>query len=98
VRASAWLLAAALAASGCAADPHGRGTAQQAADELLAARVKLNLLKDRSLGAMEIGVHALGGRIELRGSVATEDERTLAAHIARGTPGVQSVLNSLKVR
>lgn len=93
-----WLFAAALGLAGCAADPHGRSSAEQAGDELLAARVKLNLLKDRSLGAMDIAVHSLDGRVELRGSVRTEDERELAAILARGTPGVQSVVNSLSVR
>jgi osmotically-inducible protein OsmY len=68
------------------------------ADDELAAEVERALLADERLHAVDLQVDVLLGVVELRGSVATPDERDEAARVASRVPGVEAVTNTLEVR
>ena len=53
---------------------------------------------DPRLNATEIEVHASEGQITLTGNVASHDDWQRAEDIAKGVPGVQYVINNLRVK
>ncbi len=67
-------------------------------DSAVAASVKARLLDDPGLAAERIAVSSAGGRVTLRGVVATAAERDRAAMLAGTVGGVTAVENRLVVR
>jgi len=59
--------------------------------------VKLALLAEARLFHYEIDVGEDDQTITLGGRVSSEDERTVAAEVARSVPGVKTVVNKLEV-
>jgi len=53
---------------------------------------------DPRLDATEVEVHASEGQITLTGNVASHDDWQRAEDIAKGVPGVQYVINNLRVK
>lgn len=66
-------------------------------DATITARVKTALIKTPGVKASEIDVHTYRGVVTLNGMVDDEQMLTRATKIARDTPGVASVHNSLQV-
>jgi osmotically-inducible protein OsmY len=66
-------------------------------DETLSQSVKLELLRDPTLDARNIEVHADNGRIRLEGRVATYSEKRTAESTAWWAPGVIDVTSRLCV-
>lgn len=103
-RAAALMLLAMLvpALAGCTGMLIGGGTpsagATNSGDGAVAASVKARLLDDPVLAAERIAVSSAGGRVTLRGVVATAAERDRAAMLAGTVGGVTAVENRLVVR
>jgi osmotically-inducible protein OsmY len=67
-------------------------------DELdLAGRVAARLRWDKSLADARVDVAVTGTAVELKGTIANEDQRARAVLLAQGTAGVQTVTESLRV-
>ncbi|MGZ6387754.1 MAG: BON domain-containing protein [Ktedonobacterales bacterium] len=67
------------------------------ADNELAAAVSMALAKDPRTAGQRIGVYPKLGEVHLRGNVRTAEARTTATEVARGVPGVKTVMNELHV-
>lgn len=82
-----------------------RDKAGQAADKAGAAigdaaittAVKAKLLADTTVGGLKIDVDTSGGIVTLTGNVASRAEAMQAVKLARGTEGVERVVDNLKV-
>ena len=66
-------------------------------DAGITTAVKSQLLADPDVGGLKIDVDTKGGIVTLTGNVATKAEATQAVKIARGTKGVERVVDNLKV-
>src|SRR5262245_30087829 len=66
-------------------------------DPAITAAVKTSLLADPSASGLKIDVDTKDSVVTLSGNVRTADEKTRAEEIAKGTKGVASVTNQLKV-
>jgi osmotically-inducible protein OsmY len=55
------------------------------------------LADDPRLDATEVQVHASEGQVTLAGNVASHEDWRRAEDIAKGVPGVQYVMNNLRV-
>jgi len=102
MRARILLVLLVLAGAACASAPRagvtsGAGPAAIAEAELV-ARVKTALLNDAVVGVRRIDVQARTDEVRLTGRVASAAERDRAVQIARGTPGVRSVISDLEIR
>ncbi|WP_176728890.1 BON domain-containing protein [Thermogemmatispora onikobensis] len=67
------------------------------ADDTLASEVALALGRDPRTRGLPIGVYPRLGVVRLSGAVRTEEQKRVAAEIARSVPGVRQVLNELTV-
>lgn len=81
------------AKAGRAADNAGEATA----DAALTAKVKTKFLADTSISGLKIDVDTKNNVVTLSGTVPTAAERARAVAVAKGTDGVKSVVNNLKV-
>ena len=77
--------------------PNSRTPGQVLDDSAITTKVKTQLIGDPATKARHIEVSTRGGVVTLRGQVDSNDERTRAVQIARGTKGVQSVDDDLTV-
>jgi hyperosmotically inducible protein len=66
-------------------------------DGRIIAAVRSALLSDPTLGLREIAVASCDGVVTLSGTVWTADELERATTLARGIPGVRTVIGSLTV-
>jgi hyperosmotically inducible protein len=79
-------------------DPN-RSTGQALDDTVIAARVKGELAGQSGVGtATSVAVEVNSGVVELSGFVATLDQKTRAAQIARAVHGVKDVQNNISLR
>jgi hyperosmotically inducible protein len=78
--------------------PAGRSLGESLDDQALELSVKLALSLRRELAGTGISVRAFRRRVTLSGEVASAAQRELAAAVATGTSGVQSVDNALRLR
>ena len=68
-----------------------------ATDAAITTAVKSKLLADPAVGGLNIDVDTSGGVVTLSGAVKTRAEADQALKVARGTDGVDRVVNKLKV-
>jgi hyperosmotically inducible protein len=68
-----------------------------ATDAAITTAVKSKLLADPAVGGLKIDVDTSGGVVTLIGTVASRAEADQALKLARGTEGVDRVINKLKV-
>ena len=66
-------------------------------DSALTARIKTAFAKDKDVSAMKINVDSDKGTVKLTGNVKSKAEADKAVSIAKGTKGVTTVQNNLKV-
>lgn len=85
--------APAMASSASAAPATGRK-----ADRALRKRVYAAIAKQKDISAGNISVVAKDGVVTLNGSVTDNSQVGRVAEIARGVPGVTSVINKLSVQ
>ncbi|MBI3944457.1 MAG: BON domain-containing protein [Armatimonadetes bacterium] len=67
------------------------------ADEDVEARVNQALVENQAVDAASIRVSASNGVVTLRGQVARQEEKSAAARVAAGQPGVREVDDQLTV-
>jgi osmotically-inducible protein OsmY len=66
-------------------------------DAAITSAVKAKLLADQTVGGLKIDVDTSGGIVTLTGNVASRAEAMQAVKLARGTEGVERVVDNLKV-
>lgn len=66
-------------------------------DAALTAKVKTKFLADTKISGLKIDVDTKNNVVTLSGTVPTAAERTHAVSVAKGTDGVKSVVNNIKV-
>jgi hyperosmotically inducible protein len=66
-------------------------------DAAITSAVKAKLLADTTVGGLKIDVDTNDGVVTLTGDVASKAEANEAVRLARGTEGVRSVTNKLRV-
>ncbi len=71
--------------------------ADATANAALTAKVKTKFLADDDISGLKIDVDSNNGVVTLTGTVKTAAEKTLALKVAKGTDGVKSVVDHLKV-
>lgn len=76
-------------------DPLNTGVAS--GDAALTAKVKARLAADPDVSAAHVDVDAQGGRVTLWGEVGRPEVKAKAESLAKGTPGVSSVADLVKV-
>jgi hyperosmotically inducible protein len=77
----------------------GANAAQHAlANATLTGKIKAKMALDDTIKAAAIDVDTADGVVTLKGTVATEAQRTRAVQLARETDGVKSVVDRLTVR
>jgi hyperosmotically inducible protein len=98
---SALLLAAVLGSTmiaGCSTAPAQQPTAEAIDDGVVTAKVKAKLIEDPVTKAHQISVETFKGNVQLSGFVETEQARSRALQLAKGTAGVRNVKDALEVR
>jgi hyperosmotically inducible protein len=66
-------------------------------DSTITTRINHEMLKDDLVKARQIDVDTVGGHVTLTGVVATRDESSRAAKIARSVAAVKSVRNNIQI-
>jgi hyperosmotically inducible protein len=87
-----------LAATACASTRTRQAPGEYLDDSVVTARVKTELIGDRRTEAHHIGVETFRGVVQLSGFVDSAGERSEAAAVAAGVPGVIEVRNNLEVK
>ena len=75
----------------------GRDAADATSDAAVTAAVKSKFLADKAVGGLKIDVDTNDNVVTLTGTVRSATEKAEAVRIARGTNGVKSVRDNLKV-
>jgi len=77
--------------------PQGLGSFFSSADTAISGKVKTAFGLSKRLSAYDIKVDTDDGVVTLSGQVGSEHVKSLAAEIARDTPGVREVINNIEV-
>lgn len=95
-----WVLAAilAIAVGGCAAEGSRQSTGAYIDDSSITAKVKSEMIADKTVSARNINVTSLAGVVRLEGNIESQQESDRAVAIANGVAGVKSVENRLTVK
>ncbi|MDX7987200.1 BON domain-containing protein [Xenorhabdus sp. 12] len=88
----------AMAISACAPTATTEGTGGYIDDTVITTKVKSALLATKGLKSNEINVETFKGRVQLSGFVNSPEEIKRAIQVARDIKGVNSVINSIKLR
>lgn len=84
--------------SACAPSAKNEGTGGYLDDTVITTKVKSALLAEKNLKSTQISVETFKGRVQLSGFVNSQADINNAIETTRKVAGVQSVINSLKVR
>lgn len=79
------------------ARPGAENAAEATGDAAITAKVKTKFLADTSIAGLKIDVDTTNNVVTLSGTVTSAAERARAVSVAKGTDGVKSVVNKLKV-
>jgi osmotically-inducible protein OsmY len=91
-----WVVCSQLFMAGCAATPTRESTGEFIDDSVITARIKTAIHKDPVLKSAEINVETFKSVVQLSGFVGSSADKDRAAEVARGIPGVKSVINDIK--
>jgi hyperosmotically inducible periplasmic protein len=83
---------------GCAATSTRQSTGEMVDDTAITAKVKTALIKDDTVKARDVKVETYKGTVQLSGFVDTAEQKSLAATLAAGVPGVTAVKNDIVVK
>ena len=75
----------------------GRETSNVMGDAGLTAAIKTKMLADSTVSGLKIDIDTTDGVVTLKGDVASAVEHKRAVEIAKGTDGVKSVKDQLKI-
>lgn len=67
-------------------------------EQALSLMIRSKLAEDSRTSGQTIDVYVTDGDIQLIGTVDCETQRILAAELVRGLPGVQQVIDNIRVR
>ncbi|GAB3370042.1 BON domain-containing protein [Massilia agri] len=84
--------------SACAPTGTQRGTGEYIDDTAITSRIKTAFATSPEVKATEVQVETYRGTVQLSGFVDSSESALRAAQIARETPGVKEVRNSMVVR
>lgn len=76
----------------------GRSAGQMVDDATISTRIKASFVGSKDVKARDIQVETRQGVVQLSGFADSREEAEHAAEIARSTPGVKSVTNSIRMR
>lgn len=82
----------------CSSSQKQESTGQYFDDSVITAKVKASVFDDPSLKSAEINVETFKGIVQLSGFVNSKSDISRAVDIARGTPGVKSVKNDMRLK
>ena len=88
----------AMTLSACSPTATSEGTGGYFDDSVITTKVKTALIGEKNLNSTQISVETFKGKVQLSGFVSSEQEANLAVNTARKVPGVQVVINSMKLR
>ncbi|MCG3471080.1 BON domain-containing protein [Xenorhabdus bovienii] len=88
----------AMTISACAPTATTKSTGNYIDDTVITAKVKSALLEAKNLKSREISVETFKGRVQLSGFVSSPEDVTRAIQITKGIKGVNTVINSIKLR
>ncbi|MCB0309612.1 MAG: BON domain-containing protein [Bdellovibrionales bacterium] len=74
-----------------------RSFGQKIEDLTTTASIKSSFLTNSNVDGLDINVDTMNGKVTLKGTVASDQEKALAVQIAKNTDGVSSVNDELKV-
>jgi osmotically-inducible protein OsmY len=100
-RLSTLLLAAMIGSTmivGCSSTPAQQSAGEAIDDGVVTAKVKAKLIEDPVTKSHQINVETFKGNVQLSGFVETEQARSRALQLAKGTAGVKNVKDALEVR
>lgn len=84
--------------SACAPSGTQRGTGEYVDDTAITTRIKTAFATSPDVKATEVQVETYRGTVQLSGFVDSSESALRAAQIARQTPGVKEVRNSMVIR
>ena len=87
-----------LTAVGCASTQKQEGSGEYVDDSVITTKVKAAILNEPSLSSAEINVETFKGVVQLSGFVNSSADITKAVDVARGTGGVKSVKNDMRLK
>lgn len=79
-----------------APEAHSDGVGAAIADTAITAKIKTQLVAEKSLEDSKIHVTTTNGVVTLTGSIANANDKALAGNIAKSAAGVKSVDNDLR--
>jgi osmotically-inducible protein OsmY len=88
----------ALFLSACAPTAKTEGTGGYIDDTVITTKVKTALLAEKKLKSTQINVETFKGRVQLSGFVSSRADAQRAVQVTQGVAGVQSVIDSMKIR
>lgn len=88
----------ALFLSACAPTAKTEGTGGYIDDTFITTKVKTALLAEKNLKSTQINVETFKGRVQLSGFVSSRADAQRAIQVTQGVAGVQSVIDSMKIR
>ncbi|WP_063655907.1 BON domain-containing protein [Candidatus Arsenophonus triatominarum] len=88
----------ALFLSACAPTAKTEGTGGYIDDTVITTKVKTALLAEKNLKSTQINVETFKGRVQLSGFVSSRADAQRAIQVTQGVAGVQSVIDSMKIR
>jgi osmotically-inducible protein OsmY len=83
---------------GCASTDTKSGTGEYIDDTVITTKVKAAIFDDSNLKSSEINVETFKGVVQLSGFVNSQGDIDKAVKLARGVGGVESVVNSMRLR
>ncbi|MGV2935208.1 BON domain-containing protein [Providencia sp. AGC89] len=82
----------------CAPSSKSEGTGGYIDDTVITTKVKSALLAEKNLKSTQISVETFKGQVQLSGFVNSQADVNKAIETTRKVAGVQSVINSMKIR
>lgn len=84
--------------SACAPTEKTEGTGGYVDDTVITTKVKSALLAEKDLKSTQISVETFKGRVQLSGFVNSRADANKAIQVTKSVSGVQSVIDSMKIR
>src|SRR3569833_679813 len=85
-------------AVGCASTKTNESTGEFIDDSAITAKIKAELLADKTTPGMSIQKETFNGRVQLCGFVNTQDQAKRAEQVAAGIKGVKAVTNNIEIK
>lgn len=92
------LLGLAMGLAACAGTDKRSSTGEYIDDTVITTKVRAAIFNDENLRTSEINVETFKGVVQLSGFVSSQDAINDAVRHARAVQGVESVVNSMRLR